>query len=99
MVTLNNKDADFIANILRDEIKRLDKGYEEAAEKGQRRYENVMELLSSSGEEFFGIPTDKMKDDMHRVRNESKNKLDAHYQELKDGYTKCIELLMCGSNE
>ena len=98
MVVLNDKDADFIAKVIRNELEHINKTYEETLSSGKARVNNVLnELETIESEDIFGISKSELKNDILRIQKESIEELNAKVNEFKSNYETCLELLMCGS--
>lgn len=82
MVTLSDKDADFIAAYLRKEVEHETSSYDEVIEKGNK----VLRLA-----ELLGVNNDS--DEIHRHLEDAKNL----HGERMAFFTTALELLMCGS--
>lgn len=97
-IVLTQKDADFIANAIRSQIKDLQEAYEEALREGNKRSEFCMNLVNSIENEI-GISEDslKAKSELEQIKNNAVKGLVEKYETKLTTYYKVLQLVMCGS--
>lgn len=97
-IVLKQKDADWIANVIREQIKDLQEAYEEALEEGRAR----SKLCNSLVDQLSGFTTDgkdivEARKELEDVKIESESRLNQKYNEKFSTYCRILELVMCGS--
>lgn len=97
-IVLTQKDADFIANAIRSQIKDLQEAYEEALREGNKRSEFCMNLVNSIENEI-GVSEDslKAKSELEQIKNNAVKGLVDKYEKKLSTYYKILQLVMCGS--
>lgn len=96
-ITLTLKDADYIANFIRSQIKDLNEAYDDALKEGNRRADMVKELAVSL------LPDDpeiqNRINELEETRKLSVQTLERTYQNKLEAYEKILMLVMVGSTE
>ena len=95
-VKLSFEDSDFIAKVIREDLESLNENYANALKKGNEKTESVFTFLDTIGIKEPEI--EQKKEELKEVRDKCVSDLNAKYSELVNKYSRCIELLLCGSS-
>lgn len=96
-ITLSLKDADFIANVIREQIKNLNDAYEEAMDYGNKTADKVIDVARKIG---AGDPEIEAKiKELEDTRRASALNIENMYQDKIQIYEKVLMLVMAGSTD
>lgn len=97
-IVLTQKDADWVANVLREQIKDLQEAYDEAMAEGNKRSELCSSLIKTisdvTGE---SEECESAMKELSQVGDSARKKLSDRYNKKMTTYCKILELMMCGS--
>ena len=98
-IVLTQKDADYIAGVIRNQLIDLQEAYDEAMKEGTKRAEFceslVRQLENISPEDVNEIATAKA--ELKKVKDDAIKNLTEKYNNKQAEYCKILELVMCGS--
>lgn len=95
MITLTEKDADFVASLAREEIKGYEKAFEKAKNKLDKIFDCAKKLCAS-------CPSEENLEGFNSIEEEyqkSITEISSHFQEKIKEQTRVIELMLGGSDE
>lgn len=96
-IVLSIKDADFIANFVRNQVSDLNDAYKEAMTEGNKRADEVVEFAQTL---LGDDPEIQSKlEELEQTRQDSIKKLEETFQTKLDVYEKILLLMMTGSTE
>lgn len=94
-IILNQKDADWVANLVREKIKNLNEAYEDSVTKTQKEVDSIVSIcdsiFSSDGEIQSKVES------LKEIQKESVDEMKKTYNQKLSDYYRIIELMMVGS--
>ena len=93
-VVLSQKDADWIANIIRRKMTELEEALKDGLKDGNDRYEACKKIA-----DMIGIDPDSDRDGepLSAVRDRAENNMRQEYMQHREEYERILYLLMAGS--
>lgn len=94
-IILTQKDADWVASIIRSQLQDLEEAYVDALKEGNKRSSIALQMAH----ELFADDEEVQKSarELEETKAKAMQALNNTYNRKKTAYTKIVELMLCGS--